>query len=104
MSRFHPLLASLALLLSGCVFFTGVNPCNGDANCPDGESCVQGNCEAGEGEVNLNTTVDLSDGAVATYTVTAPILSDASGTISNTATVTAVNETPRPRLNAGAKG
>ena len=42
---------------------------------------------------NLNTTVDLSNGAVATYAVTAPILSHASGTIGNTAMVTAVNET-----------
>ena len=42
---------------------------------------------------NVNTTVDLSAGAVATITVTAPIRPGAAGTLSNTARAQAVNET-----------
>ena len=38
---------------------------------------------------DINTTVDLNVGSAATFTVTAPVLANASGTVSNTATVTA---------------
>ena len=48
-----------------------------------------GSCGAASGTGNLSTTVNLDSGAVATYTATAPILPNATGTISNTATVTA---------------
>ncbi len=48
-----------------------------------------GSCGAASGTGNIATTVDLAPGAFATYTVTAPILASATGTLSNTATVTA---------------
>jgi CSLREA domain-containing protein/uncharacterized repeat protein (TIGR01451 family) len=48
---------------------------------------------------DINTTVDLSNGAEATFTVDAPILLSASGTIDNTATATAVNETDTDTAN-----
>jgi uncharacterized repeat protein (TIGR01451 family)/CSLREA domain-containing protein len=48
---------------------------------------------------DLNTTVDLSNGAVATFTVTAPILVTAAGTISNTSTVAGNLSDPTPGNN-----
>ena len=48
-----------------------------------------GSCGAANGTGNIATTVNLSATGVATYTVTAPILATATGTLSNTATVAA---------------
>ena len=42
-------------------------------------------CGAASGTGNINTTVNLNNGAVATYTVTAPVLAAATGSVSNTA-------------------
>ena len=55
-----------------------------------------GSCGAANGTGNIATTVDLTSGSAATYTVTAPILSAATGTLSNTATVTAPAGTTDP--------
>ncbi len=54
-----------------------------------------GSCQAASGTGNIATSVNLDSGAVATFTVTAPILAAATGTISNTATVT----TPADRVD-----
>jgi len=55
-----------------------------------------GSCGAASGTGNLATTVSLTSGSSATYTVTAPILAGAAGTLSNTATVTAPAGTTDP--------
>ena len=54
-----------------------------------------GSCQAASGAGNIATSVNLNSGAVATFTVTAPILAAATGTITNTATVT----TPADRVD-----
>jgi uncharacterized repeat protein (TIGR01451 family)/CSLREA domain-containing protein len=48
---------------------------------------------------DVSTTVDLSNGAEATFTVDAPILLSASGTIDNTFTAAAINETDTDNTN-----
>ena len=55
-----------------------------------------GSCGAASGTGNIATTVSLTSGSAATYTVTAPILASATGTLSNTATVAAPGGTDRP--------
>ena len=61
-----------------------------------------GSCAApGPNSGNIATFVDLNVSAVATFTVTAPILSSATGTISNTATATlTVGEDPNTANNS----
>ncbi|MGJ5672308.1 MAG: SdrD B-like domain-containing protein [Nostochopsis sp.] len=56
-----------------------------------------GACGAASGSGNsMNTTVDLNNGAVATYTVTAIVSPTASGTIANTAQVLRSNDVTDP--------
>ena len=55
-----------------------------------------GSCGAANGTGNIATTVTLTSGSAATYTVTAPILASATGTLSNTATVAAPVGTTDP--------
>lgn len=59
-----------------------------------------GSCGAANGTGNtINTTLDLSNQAVATYTVTGVLSASASGTITNTATVVRNNDITDPDLN-----
>ncbi|NNF51076.1 MAG: tandem-95 repeat protein, partial [Gammaproteobacteria bacterium] len=52
-----------------------------------------GTCaDSGPTAGNISTTVDLDSSAVATFSVTAPTLTDATGTVLNTATATVINE------------
>jgi uncharacterized repeat protein (TIGR01451 family) len=61
-----------------------------------------GSCGAPGGAGNLSTTVTLQPTAVATFTIVAPILASASGTLSNTALVTSPpgNTDPVPADNS----
>ena len=62
-----------------------------------------GACGAPSGTGNLSTTVNLVRGSIATYTITAPILPSATGTIVNTAIagVPAGASDPNPANNVG---
>ncbi|MBD1926137.1 DUF11 domain-containing protein [Trichocoleus sp. FACHB-90] len=55
-----------------------------------------GSCVAASGSGDINTTVNLNNGAIATYTVTGTISPTASGTLSNTATVLRPNDVTDP--------
>ena len=63
-------------------------------------SCVSagGACGAASGAGDIMTTVDLPAGASAMFTVTGSVAADATGTLVNTATVTAPSGTTDPNL------
>lgn len=68
-------------------------------------SCVASagsSCAVPNGNVNINTTVNLAAGGTATFTINATAASTATGTITNTATVTAPSGTsdPNPANNS----
>ncbi|MBN1430576.1 MAG: DUF11 domain-containing protein, partial [Anaerolineae bacterium] len=59
-----------------------------------------GACGAGSGSGNeINTTVDLANGAVATYTVTGTLSSSASGSVTNTASIARPPDVSDPNLD-----
>ncbi|MGE0882031.1 MAG: beta strand repeat-containing protein [Blastocatellales bacterium] len=53
-------------------------------------------CSAPNGNININTTVNLAAGGTATFLVNATVASTATGSITNTATVAAPNGTTDP--------